>query len=207
MGLDCRVLNAPKPEHKEEFNEIFENYIRHRDSLNDEVVKRYQEISIPAFTNLGAPIVGQDKEADEWVLQFYEKGKQENETEEQFIERNKGYHVVQLVKNDGLPQYVPLGQDPYIFRGKWLRQIEDIIGEEMVHKAYSYQNAEELVVFGGEMMAIGNQYAEANNCEHVSGSRDESFDDGPEFKVHLMKNFARWCLYWGKKGHGMEPDY
>jgi len=206
MGLDNKVLQAPKPGHEEEFNQLFDNYIRPR-STDQKVVDRYMEISTPAFQTLDAPRVGNSKEADEWMLQHYEHNKEENESKEQFLQRWEGYYALELVKNcDGIPKYRTFEGEAYNFRGQFLRKMEEELGE-LIHKAYKYLNAKELITYGEELMEFADSYAKKHGTEHVKGDASEDYSELHESKTHLVKNFGRWCLFWGKKGHGMEPYF
>lgn len=205
MGLDNRVLQKPKEGFEEEFDNILRNYIK-KGVSDENVIKRYFEITIPAYENLNAPVVGRDKEANEWVMQHYDKDNS-TDTPEEFIKKNAGYNVLQLVRCDGLPKYIALGQDPYVFRGKFLNMIEEELGDYYIRMAYQYMSAFELKTYGEEILILANNYAKEHNTQHVKGDYEENYDDGPEFNTHLMRNFGRWCVFWGNKGHGMEPDY
>ena len=206
MGLDNKVLNAPKPGFEKEFSDIFQKHIKPK-NYTQEIVDRYFEISIPAYENMGAPRVGFDHRADNWILGLYERNKQEGETEDQFLKRFHGHYALHTLKNcDGLPNYRAMGGEPYIFRGQFLNALEGVLGDS-IHKAYTYLDGAELVEYGNEIMAIANKYAMENKCEHVKGDAQENYPEGHQFNTHLLKNFARWCLYWGSKGHGMEPYF
>ena len=206
MGLDNKVLFKPKLGYESEYRDIFENHIRPR-KVSDGVVNRYFEISIPPYENLGAPKVGRDREADEWILQHYETNKVGDESKEQFNKRAEGYNVLQLVKCDGISKYQSLVDDPYVFRGQFLRDVEDIIGGNYLEQAYQYMSAKELKIYGEEILLLANNYAKETNNEHIEGTIDEDPPDGTAFKTHLLKSWGKWCVFWGEKGHGMEPDF
>ena len=183
--------------------EIFNKHVRTR-NYTQEIVDRYLEISFPAYENIGAPRVGFDKAADDWMLQHYAANKQEDETEVQFLERMKGYYALDVLKNcDGIPRYRAFGGEAYIFRGQFSNDLQEELGE-LYNKAYEYLNAEELVTYGKEIMDLASEYATQHQTEFVKGdTNEEGVDEGPAYKTHLLRNFGRWCLFWGKKGHGM----
>src|SRR5689334_9557235 len=67
MGLDWLAGNRPKPGHEAEFASILAKK-EEGEEITDEVHERFADISICAYTQVGAPVVGVDRVADAWVL-------------------------------------------------------------------------------------------------------------------------------------------
>jgi hypothetical protein len=208
MGLSNKVLNAPKQGFEIEFNEIFENNIK-TNLAPQEVVNRYFEISVLPKDTLNAPKIGIDLKATEWALTKYNPNNSRNESADQFIERLKGYDVYDLLEDcNGLPKFISLSDSSYDFNSRFLVELTEIIGEQNLENLYYYKNAKEFVEIGHNFMSIADKYSIEHNCTHVKGDKNEEYEDStPENNTLILKNFARWCIFWGEKGHGMEPSY
>lgn len=63
MGLDLIVEGCAKPGHETEWRAVMERTCGGAE-LTEEEIRRFQEISIPAYANVGAPRVGYDAAAD-----------------------------------------------------------------------------------------------------------------------------------------------
>ena len=128
MGLDWLAGNRPKPGFEAEFRDLLQAKMR-GDEPTEETIERFHEISEPAYTQLGAPSVGTDREADAWVLmrvrsnrlaedELYkiygddidlarpELAEPRSEDERETLAQMEGYRVLELAPPcDGLPRY------------------------------------------------------------------------------------------------------
>jgi len=229
MGLDCIPMGRAKPEHAEEWAELMEKFCE--GNLNEDEEKRWLEISIPAYACVGAPCVGRDKAADDYVLK--NKPKDSSESNAEFLAKLGGYFVLDLVENcDGVPRYT-LGAlshdvDQTSFRGQMLTGCYRVIGDRHVI-AWTDMRPEEAIEFGQELLAAaekarrGDLEPEEPKPEEATGKRRlfgllkpkpiaPSFElqrwekrqrskISVEEQIALVEAAGRWYLFWGRLGH------
>ena len=145
MGLDWRPLGKPKAGFEERYNQLF-RLIQETDeqqlegekkSKKIELLDEWSKIQIPSYETIKAPRVGRDNVADDWLKKKYDETDKSISLEE-FIQDHSGYYVVELAKElDGVPMYVAMAQDRNVFRGQFLDDCKDIIGEELYNEAWS----------------------------------------------------------------------
>jgi hypothetical protein len=213
MGLDWQPLGKPKPGHEAEFEEVYEE-IFDRDNKDPSLNKRLWGIAITPYETLGAPRVAYDATADRWALEEYRKRpwKRRFTSRRKWMEVFHGYYVLDLVPpNDGIPVYSNGGPGSYCevctFRAKFLEDCQDVIGDELLGEGWLHHRAVELAVYGTRLREQGAAFAEEHGVATVLGQRylPESVTewDDPAAKAHIVDSAARWCLFWGQRGHGM----
>lgn len=106
MGLDLVVEGCARPGHEEEWRYLLKRSFADKE-LSEEEIARFQQISIPGYERIGAPRVGQDRVADEWILQA--RKAQTPEEAAALLKQFEGYYVVRLVDCDGVPKYSNAG--------------------------------------------------------------------------------------------------
>ena len=223
MGLDMRPMGKPKPGFEKRFVEIFHMVTKDKipqpsffDKLRgkkfptrDELLQEWFANQIQNYETIKAPRVGRDKEADEWIKTKY------NELEkkpplEQFLNDHKGFYVIELARElDGVPVYIAMGQDRNVFRGQFLRDCIDLIGEELVSEAYETKLADATLDYGNRLMAKADKIALENNLGFLKTQRlpPDSDDDSIDNKLHIVYSLAKWLIFYGKNGHGYEADF
>jgi hypothetical protein len=67
MGLDWNPMGRPKPGAEQEFARLFRQIESTPEDRREPLVKRFQQITQPPFETLGAPRVGSDPKADDWL--------------------------------------------------------------------------------------------------------------------------------------------
>src|SRR5215217_5079198 len=181
MGLDMRPMGKPKPGFEERFNQLFrivqgieKQELSFFDKLKgrklptqDELLEEWFSIQIPSYETIKAPQVGRDKEADEWVkAKYLDSDKSISEAE--FISQHEGYYVIELAKEkDGVPVYISLQQDDNVFRGQFMQDCIDLIGEELVNEAWETKLADDVFHYGQRLMAAADRIARENNLEYL----------------------------------------
>ncbi|MCY3831181.1 MAG: hypothetical protein OXF89_18805 [Rhodospirillaceae bacterium] len=151
-------MGRPKPGHEEEWQRLMQPLYEEREE-SDEAEERRLEISEPAYATAGAPRVGYSEEANAWYREHYKKP--EGLTDAEFIERAKGYYVLDLVvgKCDGVPVYshgdLYDGVDKTSFRGKFLEVCEGLLEDDiLLYRAWtSVMPPEEAVEYGQALLA------------------------------------------------------
>jgi hypothetical protein len=220
VGLDWNPGNKAKPGFEAEFAEVFQAICAiEPGERRDALLRRYREISITAFETLGAPVVGRDPEADAWARRLrIDLGREE--PEEAFLAEFAGFAVLPLVPPcDGLPCYTngsPGGYvEAYAFRGQWLRDCEEEIGEELLAAAYESKLPGELLVYGQELLAKAEGLARQHNLdplklvirdqfptlEEIAAEGYTAVPLSVEHKLDVIHSAGRWCVFWAQRGH------
>ena len=223
MGLDMRPMGKPKPGFENRFIEIlemvtkdnipkpnfFEKLKGKKLPTKEELLQEWFANQIQSYETLKAPKVGTDKIANDWIKQKYEESEKEiSETE--FIEQHNGFYVIELSEDkDGVPTYISLGQDENVFRGQFLVDCTEIIGEDLVAEAWNTKNAEETLDYGNRLMTIATKIAREKNLEYLSEQRipPDLDETNIESKLHILFSLSKWLIFYGKNGHGYEADF
>ena len=223
MGLDMRPMGKPKPGFEKRFVDIFEMVTKDKipqpsflDKLKgkkyptkDELLQEWFANQIQTYETIKSPRVGRDKEADEWIRNKYNDLEQKPLLE-QFLKEHDGYYVIELAKEqDGVPVYIAMGQDENVFRGQFLQDCIDTIGEDLVNEAWETKLADETLDYGNRLMAVADKIAKERKLEYLKTQRlpPDSDEDTIESKLHIVYSLAKWLIFYGKNGHGYEADF
>jgi hypothetical protein len=104
MGLDLVVEGSPKPGHEKEWRRLLERSFADEE-LSESEITRFQEICIPGHQRVGAPRVGHDSAANQWILEARQAKSAEQAAA--VLKEFEGYYVVRLVECDGVPNDSP----------------------------------------------------------------------------------------------------
>jgi hypothetical protein len=223
MGLDMRPMGKPKPGFEKRFNQIFnilqgaeKQELSFFDKLKgkkvptkDELLAEWFENQIPSYETIKAPMVGRDKEADEWIKEKYQETDKKI-SEAEFISEHQGYYVIELAKElDGVPMYMAMNQERNVFRGQFLRDCTDLIGEDLVSDAWNTKQANEALEYGNRLMSVADKIAKEQNLEYLKEQRmpPDTDEDNVESQLHILFSLAKWLVFYGKNGHGYEADF
>lgn len=218
-----RPMGKPKPEFEKRFVDIFQMVTKNTipqpsflDKLKgkkyptkDELLQEWFANQIQTYETIKAPRVGRDKEADEWIRNKHNELEQKPPLE-QFLKEHDGYYVIELAKEqDGVPVYLAMGQDENVFRGQFLQDCIDIIGEDLVNEAWETKLASETLDYGNRLMAVADNIAKERNLEYLKTQRlpPDSDEDTIECKLHIVFSLSKWLIFYGKNGHGYEADF
>ncbi len=223
MGLDMRPMGKPKPGFEDRYHQIFriiqgkeKQELSLVDKLKgkklpteDELLKEWFENQIPSYETIKAPRVGKDKEADDWIKEKYQETDKKI-AEAEFIKEYEGYYVIELAKElDGVPMYAAMNQDRNVFRGQFMQDCIDLIGEDLVNEAWDTKLADEALDYGNGLMTVADKIAHENNLQYLKAQRmpPETDEDNIEWKLHIVYSLAKWLIFYGKNGHGYEADF
>jgi alpha-L-fucosidase len=223
MGLDWRPMGKPKTGFEERFKQIFliltdieKQEISFLDKLKgkklkskDELLAEWFEISDKTYETIKAPRVGRDKVADDWIKEKYQET-DKSISEEKFIKEYEDYYVIELAEElDGVPVYIAMGQDENVFRGQFLKDCEDLIGEDLLNEGWGTKFADETLEYGKQLMAIADKVASENNLLYLKEQRipPDTDEESLESKIHILYAAAKWLIFYGKNGHGFEADF
>ncbi len=122
----------------------------------------------------------------------------------------EGYYVIELAKEqDGVPVYIMHGEDENVFRGQFLRDCEDIIGEDLVSEAWNTKLANETLDYGNRLMVVADKLAREHNLEYLKTQRfpPDTDENTIESKLHILFSLAKWLIFYGQNGHGYEAYF
>ena len=218
-----RPMGKPKSGFEKRYKEIFE--IIESDNIpkpsfleklsgkkyptKDELLEEWFANQIQSYEKIKAPQVGKDLEADNWIKEKHNE-LDEKPSLDEFLKDHKGLYAIELAKEkDGIPVYIAMGQDENVFRGQFLTDCVDLIGEELVNEAWETKLADEALDYGNRLMTIADQIAQKHNLEYLKEQRIPSDvdEESVESKLHIVYSLAKWLIFYGKNGHGYEADY
>jgi len=211
MGLDLLVEGCAKPGHEREWRELLERSFADGE-LSESEVGRFQEVSIPGYERIGAPRVGQDSAANQWILKA-----QEATTPDEMaavLKEFEGYHVVRLVECDGVPKYshggLYDGIDETSFRGSFLQSCRDVLGKDLINGAWDHKLPEQAVAYGKALLAAADA-AEAGLAKTGPAPKQRrglvsrlGLTKGPiavAEQLDIVRAAGRWFIFWGERGH------
>jgi hypothetical protein len=236
MGLDWIPGHRPRPGHEAEFRNLVGSLLwdklgradradvtrKPRSFLarlfarpaaphgaSEAARQRYEEIGISAFETLNAPRVGFDPAADEWARTTH-AARGITKPLDDWLREMRGYYVLDLVPPcDGIPLYSNgvLGSyvDRFSFRAQFLKDTTEIIGDHLLEACYEVKFAPDLAAFGRALLVRADAYARVRDLgvpetpptDHAS----------PEGQLHVVICAGRWCVFWGERGHFLEPSF
>jgi hypothetical protein len=235
MGLDMNPLPRPKPGHEAEFEQTWRSLNIAFGKLPDPeaalrpkrgfwgtlrkgeqkqkpvdtapMVARFEDISEPHWSQLGAPVVGQDDEADAWVRDLWAQGilAKADKDETSAIKRLAGTHVLELLPDcDGFPNWTGSSGERCSLRGQILNECEAILSQDLIGRAWQPMLASELAAWSGDLFAALERAREQRGI--LPDGRDTQLET-TEGQANAVECAAKWARYWSARGHGSDPDY
>jgi hypothetical protein len=211
MGLDLTVEGCAKPGYEQEWRRLLQRSFADEE-LSEEEVARFQAISIPGYQRIGAPQVGFDDAANEWML----KARNPKTPDEAIavLKELEGYYVVRLVECDGVPKYsnggLYEGADETSFRGSFLDDCKDVLAKDLLNDAWNHKFPEDAVTYGRALLAA----AEAAESTGITPKRRRTFlarlgmakEEEPVAiadQLDIVRAAGRWHVFWGERGHAI----
>jgi hypothetical protein len=215
VGLDLVVESCPKPGHEAEWRQILERSFR-GDEPNQSDAARFAEISTPPFERIGAPRVGFDVTADDWIIKA--RGASAPQEVEAVLKEFHGYYVLRLLECDGVPKYshggLYDGVDETSFRGAFLTDCNDVLSDQLIEDAWNHKFPEEAASYGRALLSAARA-VEANGSASEQGNAKR----GLFFRFHrtkratspipheeqldIVNSAGRWFVFWGERGHAI----
>lgn len=217
MGLDLFPAGRAKPGHEAEWARLVQRLYDGEKETEREAERRF-ELSILPHADVGAPRVGEDPAADAWLLA--QPGRDPSKSDAQILEEMRGYCVLALLHGtcDGIPSFTHAGMydgvDETSFRGSFLEECEDLIGKQLLSRAWTdCMRPEDAVAYGNTLLeaaeraaASGPPSAEAPARRWWQRKRKESqvsFDE----QIQILRAAGRWYVFWGSRGHPIQAWY
>ena len=213
MGLDMRPLSKPKAGKEQRFYELYSLIPSENLSPDqrEQLLEEWFALGIPSYETIKAPQVGRDAQADAWLREQYDAD--DNPDKPPFDEVHQdyqGYYVIELApEQDSVPVYRAFGQDANVFRGQFLANCQDLIGEDLLNEAWSNHLAEEAVDYAQRLLAAVIPAAQHHGLEYLKDQYEppEAEPESLESQLHIVYSLARWLIFYGSRGHGYEADF
>jgi hypothetical protein len=211
MGLDLVVEGCAKPGHEDEWRRLLKRSFAD-EQLSDAEIARFREICIPGYERIGAPRVGYDSAANEWILKA-RKAKTPEEAAA-VLKEFQGYHVARLVECDGVPKYsnggLYEGADETSFRGSFLNDCQDVLNKNLLREAWNHKFPEAAVAYGKALLAAA-EAAEAapgmpmrrRTLLSRMGLTKEPEPVAIAEQLDIVRAAGRWFMFWGARGHAI----
>ncbi|MEW5684257.1 MAG: hypothetical protein AB1942_05000 [Pseudomonadota bacterium] len=204
-----------KPTHEAEWRRTVKRAFDGED-LTDAEIARLDEISTPAYETLGAPRVGEDAEADAWIIEV-RKASTPDEIAA-VLKEFRGYRVVALVTCDGVPIYSHGGQyegvDETSFRGAILAGCTSILPQALIDDAWEHKLPEEAVSYGRSLLDLARTAQPKEAAPSKPGflarfglAKPPSDQLPFPEQVKAVDAAGRWFVYWGERGHAIRAWY
>lgn len=187
----------------------FERLIGSNQKRTEILTAEMMRISLPSYETIGAPQVGRDKSADEWIKSIYLQSPQQC-SEGDFFQQYIGYYVIDLAKEqEGVPVYQSAAQDKNSFRAQFLLDCKDLIGEHLINQAFESKFALDTHKYGLKLMSIADNIAKESNLQYLKEQTypPEVPENSLESLLHIIFSASKWLVFYAKNGHGFEADF
>ena len=213
MGLDMRPLSKPKAGQEKRFYELYSLILSENLSPDqqEQLLEEWFALGIPSYETIKAPQVGRDAQADVWLREQYEANDNPDKPPfDEVYQDYQGYYVIELAtEQDSVPVYRAFDQDENVFRGQFLADCQELIGEDLLNEAWSNHLAEEAVDYAQRLIAAVTPTAQQHRLEYLKDQYEppEADPESLESQLHIVYSLARWLIFYGSRGHGYEADF
>ena len=213
MGLDMRPLSKPKAGKEQRFYELYSLIPSENLSPDqrEQLLEEWFALGIPSYETIKAPQVGRDAQADAWLREQYDADDNPDKPPfDEVYQDYQGYYVIELAtEQDSVPVYRAFGQDENVFRGQFLADCQELIGEDLLNEAWSNHLAEEAVDYAQRLIAAVTPTAQQHGLEYLKDQYKppEAEPESLESQLHIVYSLARWLIFYGSRGHGYEADF
>lgn len=208
MGLDLVVEGCAKPGFELEWRRMMTRYFA-EDELTEAEIARFQDISIPGYERIGAPRVGFDTAADEWIIKA--RGASTPEAAAAVLKEFHGYHALRLVKCDGVPAYSNAGLydgiDETSFRGAFLKDCQGVLAKDLLNAAWANRMPEAAVSYGQALLTAADTAGRSPSPEarktiwsRLGLAKNREPIPLAE-QLNIVTSAGRWFVFWGERGH------
>lgn len=213
MGLDMRPLSKPKAGQEKRFYELYSLILSENlaPDQQEQLLEEWFALGIPSYETIKAPQVGRDAQADVWLREQYEANDNPDKPPfDEVYQDYQGYYIIELAtEQDSVPVYRAFDQDENVFRGQFLADCQELIGEDLLNEAWSNHLAEEAVDYAQRLIAAVTPTAQQHRLEYLKDQYEppEADPESLESQLHIVYSLARWLIFYGSRGHGYEADF
>ena len=183
--------------------------------LTDADTARFAEISIPPYERLDAPRVGYDSAADAWIVETRKASTPEEVAA--VLKDFHGYHVLHLVKSEGVPEYsnggLYDGVDETSFRGAFLRACHQVLQKDLIERAWDHKFPEAAIGYGQTLLAAADAAAaepapktpppKPSLLSRLGLAKKAPEPIPFEEQLSIVRAAGRWFVFWGERGHAI----
>lgn len=215
MGLDLEPMGRAASGREAGWSELLK-ILYGGGQLSAVQQRRLLDISVPPWAEIGAPVVGQDREADEWILVRARRAG-ETRADAEIIRENSGYHVVALLhgKCDGVPAYSNASAgyvEATSFRGEFLKDCTDFLSPASIEAAWRDVIPPDEATRYGRMLldALDVRPGEARPTTRFLDSLRRTFSNGQvslQEQRQIVDSAGRWYVFWGLRGNPVWANY
>jgi hypothetical protein len=209
MGLDLVVEGCAKPGYEKEWRRLLERSFA-EEELSEAEVAHFKEISVPGHQRIGAPQVGRDSAANQWILDARKVNTPEEVTA--VLKEFEGYYVVRLVKCDGVPTYsnggLYEGAGETSFRGAFLNDCQDVLSKALLKEAWNHKFPEQAVAYGNRLLAAADTAEASGRVPTLRrtllsrlGLSKKREPVAIADQLDIVRSAGRWFVFWGEHGH------
>jgi len=132
------------------------------------------------------------------------------------LEENRGRYMAGMTESDGVGSITGMMASETGFRGKIIGYAENVIGPKLANEAYDDHSPEELVDYGCRLLSAAKNFATLSNSAWIETARESMpapeidkalGEDDTLWKLFYCFDAAKWCIFWGERGHGMHAWY
>jgi hypothetical protein len=213
MSASWVVLDKPLPEKENEYNAYF-NKIKNGEQLTEEERTAFFDTQhkFSCYMAIGAPQIGIDSAANEWLIKQFETGKYKPELSlHQIQEQMNGYYVLELATDKGFNgMYVDMNND---FSCQIMPIIEDCPFElSKIGNCFASFTPKEAITAAANFEQAINEHIEENGLismdEIINKQQEKKYDEpdeddedaDDEMQLLPIISAAKWLQYWGNKG-------
>ena len=208
-----RPLSKPKAGQEKRFYELYSLILSENlaPDQQEQLLEEWFALGIPSYETIKAPQVGRDAQADVWLREQYEANDNPDKPPfDEVYQDYQGYYVIELAtEQDSVPVYRAFDQDENVFRGQFLADCQELIGEDLLNEAWSNHLAEEAVDYAQRLIAAVTPTAQQHRLEYLKDQYEppEADPESLESQLHIVYSLARWLIFYGSRGHGYEADF
>jgi hypothetical protein len=211
MALDWEPLPTPRRGYEREFVELFHKLVGATGARREQVMAWFVAISDPPFATIGAPRIGYDAAADDWLRARLEKKGRVAELAAMQLKMH-GEHVLEAMPpGDGFPVYSNhLNSeylDRYSFHAELLGEpaLRDALGDQLWQRAHEMMLVDDHRAFAERLLDVAIRFSEDNELPgHIETVREPVYPEGTvERSGHILFAAAKWCWFWSDRGHGL----
>lgn len=208
-----RPLSKPKAGQEKRFYELYSLILSENlaPDQQEQLLEEWFALGIPSYETIKAPQVGRDAQADVWLREQYEADDSPDKPPfDEVYQDYQGYYVIELAtEQDSVPVYRAFGQDENVFRGQFLADCQELIGEDLLNEAWSNHLAEEAVDYAQRLITAVTPTAQQHRLEYPKDQYEppEADPESLESQLHIVYSLARWLIFYGSRGHGYEADF
>ena len=211
MGLDLVVEGCAKPGYEMEWRGLLERSFADEE-VSEAEIAHFKEISVPGYQRIGAPQVGRDSAANQWILDARKADTPEEVAA--VLKKFDGYYVLRLVKCDGVPMYshggLYEGADETSFRGVFLKDCQDVLSKALLEDAWNHKFPEQAVAYGKRLLAaadaaeVGSRVPTPRRTllSRLGLSRERE-PVAIAHQLDIVRSAGRWFVFWGERGHAI----